>query len=96
MEPQILLYIGGVADGERKLTKHHKTMVSKFTGAPRLINGMFDDLAAIHSDITQDLYRRERLCGAKRTACVMVLDSMTTDDMIEALISKYPAPKNDD
>lgn len=96
MEPETLLYIGGIADGERRLTKHQKTMVTRFVGKSRLIEGMMDYLTAKQDCIAEDLYRLERICGPKREFAVMVLDSMDADNMIEALISKYPAPKDDD
>lgn len=96
MQPETLLYIGGIADGERRLTKHQKTMVAKFTGEACLIEGMRDDLEAQENYITENLYELQMFHGKRQSFPMMALSGMTPDDIIEALISKYPAPKDDD
>jgi hypothetical protein len=96
MEPETLLYIGGIADGERRLTKYRRTMIPRYTDRLTLSDCINPQIDHSLSCITQDLYRLERICGPKQKFSVMVLDSMDADQMIEALISKYPAPKNDD
>lgn len=95
MEPQILLYIGGIADGERKLTRHHRTMVPKYTGRLSLSDYLNPQVDGLKSSVTQDLYRLEHLCGSTQEFAVMVLDSLNADQMLELLLSKYPAPKDD-
>jgi len=96
MEPQSLLYIGGIADGERRLTKYRRTMIPRYTGRLTLSDCANPQVDHFSSCITQELYRFERLRGPSGEFAVMVLDTLTADDMIELLISKYPAPKDDD
>ena len=96
MESQILLYIGGAADGERRLTKHQRTMIPRYARRLTVSDCINPQVDHFSSCITQELYRFERLRGPSGEFAVMVLDTLTADDMIEMLISKYPAPKDDD
>ncbi len=96
MKPEILLYIGGIADGERRLTKHQRTMIPRYARRLTVSDCINPQVDHSMSCITQHLYRMERIRGPQQGFAVMVLDTLTADDMIEMLISKYPAPKDDD
>lgn len=92
MEPQILLYIGGCADGQRRMTAHSQVIIPKFDDNFRITQ----QFTINNIDSVEHLYRRERICGPSVVLTVMLWDKLTPNDMIEALVTKYPAPLNDD
>lgn len=94
MEPETLLHIGGCADGERRKVTSHRMRVYSDKSRLELSESKTQIVSRIA--FAEDLYRLERIRGAGCEFAVMVLDSMDADKMIESLISKYPAPKDDD
>lgn len=90
----MLLYIGGCADGERRMTTHHQMMIPKYNDNFTIARQF--KVEAIEDPIIKHLYRRERICGPSVVLTVMLWDNLTPNDMIEALVTKYPAPLNDD
>lgn len=90
MKPEILLYIGGCADGERRKVTHPRMRV--YVDKSRLELSESKTQIVSRIAFADNLYLRTEIAGRP----VMVEESMTPDQAVELLISKYPAPKDDD
>lgn len=90
MEPEILLHIGGCADGERRNVTHYRMRV--YADKSRLELSASKTQIVSRIAFADALYLRTEINGRP----VMVEESMTPEQAIESLISKYPAPKDDD
>ena len=86
-----ILHIGGCADGERrKVTSRRMRLFDRVGG---LVLSESGNNIVDGSRIEDVIYELKKIRGEHREFEVMVLEGMSPDEMIESLISNYPAPK---
>jgi len=88
-----VLFIGGCADGTRRPNPGVEFFkVARPINPVRFYGETYD---ACDAAFRCDLYRRETLRTANAEWLVYVFESMTAEDFIEQLISRYPQPKQE-